>query len=187
MDVLEALRTRRTVRQYDSSYAIPREHLDRLIEVALDAPTGGDVQELDVLVVTDRAKIDAATKIIFDSWPSDRTERWNGRRSQYGVTNVVTCDASAIFFFVTNDRGVRLPFTDIDAGIKAMAVMVAARGFGYHTMCLGALQWGDKAGFEASLGIPIGRMAMAVAVGKPVQGELNLAEKKRMCKATFIE
>jgi nitroreductase len=187
MDILEALRTRRTVRQFDPTYSIPRAHIDRLIEIALDAPTGGDKQELDILVVTDRSKIDAATKISFDSWPSERTDRWNGRRAQYGVSNVVSCDASALFFFVVNDRGVGLPFTDIDAGIKSMAVMIAARGFGYHTMCLGALQWGNKAGLEAFLGIPEGRMAMALAVGKPKEGELILAEKKRLCKAIFIE
>jgi nitroreductase len=187
MDVLEALRTRRTVRQFDATYVIPREHIDCLIGVALDSPTGGDAQELDVVVVTDRAKIDAATKIVFDSWPSDRTDRWNGRRAQYGVSNVVSCDASAIFFFVANERGVNHRFTDIDAGIQSMAVMIAARGFGYHTMCLGALRWGNTAGLEATIGIPEGRMIMALAVGKPIEGNLILADKKRLCKATYIE
>lgn len=187
MDVLDALRTRRTVRQFDPTYAIPREHLDRLIEAALTSPTGGDKQELDIVVLTDRAKIDAATKITFDSWPADRTDRWNGRRAQYGVSNVVSCDASAIFFFVANERGLEFQFIDFDAGIQSMAVMVAARGFGYQTMCLGALRWGDKAGLEAFLGIPEGRMVMALAVGKPVGGTLILADKKRLCKAIYIE
>jgi nitroreductase len=187
MDLLEALRTRRTIRQFDPIYTIPREHLDRLIEVALDSPTGGNTQELDIVVVTDRSKIDSATKITFDSWPSDRTDRWNGRRTQYGVSNVVSCDASAIFFFVANERGLKFQFIEFDVGIQAMAVMIAARGFGYHTMCLGALKWGDKAGLEAFLGIPEGRMVMALAVGKPIEGELILAEKKRLCKAVYIE
>jgi hypothetical protein len=54
-------------------------------------------------------------------------------------------------------------------------------------MCLGALLWGNKAGLEAFLGIPEGRLAMALAVGKPIDAPLVLPDKKRLCKATFIE
>jgi nitroreductase len=185
MDVIEALKTRRTVRQYDATYTIPRDHLERLIDAALNAPTGGDLQELDILVLADRAKIDAATKISFDSWPVATTDRWNGRHAQYGVANVVSCDASAIFFFVANERAATVPFSDIDAGIQAMAVMAAARGFGCHTKCLGALQWGNKARLEAFLGIPEGRMAMALAVGEPKDRPLVLPDKQRLCNAPF--
>jgi hypothetical protein len=69
----------------------------------------------------------------------------------------------------------------------SMVLMAAARHFGYHTMCLGALQWGDRDGLEAFLGIPKGHMAMALAVGKPKDGPLVLMPKTRLCKARFIE
>jgi nitroreductase len=187
MNAIDALKSRRTIRQYDATYTIPPEHLNQLIEIALDSPTGCNAQELDLVVLTNRAKIDAALKITFDSWPAEKRANWNKRKETYGVANVVSCDAPCIFFFVVNERAADLPFADIDAGIMTMAVMAAARAFGYHTMCLGALQWGDKAGLEAFLGIPAGKLAMALAIGKPVDGPLIIAEKQRLAKARFID
>jgi nitroreductase len=187
MNVLDAITSRRTVRQYDPTYSIPREHLDVLVEVALDSPTGRNSQELDLVVLTNRAKIDAALKITFDSWAPELQANFLKRKESHGVTNVLSCDAPVIIFFVANERAKDLPFVGIDAGIQSMAVMAAAREFGYHTMCLGALLWGNKAGLEEFLGVPSGALVMALAVGKPRDGPLVLMPKTRLTKATFIE
>jgi nitroreductase len=187
MNVLDAIRSRRTVRQYDPSYSIPREHLDVLIEVALDSPTARNAQELDLVVLANRAKIDAALKITFDSWTPELQGNFLKRKETHGVTNVLSCDAPVIFFFVENERAKDLPVVGVDAGIQSMAVMAAARAFGYHTMCLGALLWGNKAGLEEFLGIQSGALVMALAVGKPIDGPLVIGEKTRLTKARFIE
>ena len=187
MDVLEALRTRRTVRQYEPDYTIPREQLDQIINVALDSPTGKNYQEIDLVVCTNRQKLDEATKISFDSWDEARRSRWLNRKSDLGVKNVVTCDASCVIFLVLNEeRGQDRQFAEIDSGIMLMSIMAVAREFGLQTMCLGALLWGDKAGLEKSLGISEGKLLMAVAIGKPKQS-INLADKKRLCSARYIE
>jgi hypothetical protein len=55
-----------------------------------------------------------------------------------------------------------------------MALMAAAPHYGYHTMCLGALRRGDRDVVEAALGIPKGHMAMALAIGRPVDTPSSL-------------
>jgi nitroreductase len=187
MNVLDALGSRRTVRQYDPAYAIPRGVLDALADVVLDSPTARNAQELDLVVVASRARLDALAKIAFDSWGPELQEGFRKRAQTHGVANVVTCDAPAVFFFVENERAKGLPRVGIDAGIQSMALMAAARAFGYGTMCLGALLWGNKTGLEAALGIPPGSLAMAVAVGKPRDGPLLLLEKTRLCSARYLE
>lgn len=187
MDVLEALRSRRTVRQYEPDYTIPRDQLDKIINIALDSPTGRNLQEIDLVVCTNRQKLDEATKISFDSWDEARRSRWLNRKTDLGVTNVVTCDASCVVFLVFNEERCQdRQFAEIDSGIMLMSIMAAAREFGLQTMCLGALLWGNKAGLEKSLGIPEGHLLMAVAIGKP-KADINLSEKKRLCSARYIE
>jgi len=187
ISVVDALKSRRTIRQYDPTYSIPPEVINELIDVAFDSPTGMNSQEIDIIVLTDHAKIDEAIKVTFNSWPADQQARWNKRKETYGVTNVVTCDAPVIFVFVLNERSLKCPFAEFDAGVITMAVMAAARHYGLHTMCLGALQYCDRDGFEAVLGIPKGRFVMALAIGKPADKELVLLDKKRQCKARIID
>lgn len=187
MDVLEALHSRHTVRQYEPDYTIPRDQLEQMINVALDSPTGRNYQEIDLVVCTNRQKLDEATKISFDSWDEGRRSRWLNRKTDLGVKNVVTCDASCVVFLVLNEE--RCPdrqFAEIDSGIMLMSIMASAREFGLQTMCLGALLWGDKAGLEKSLGIPEGKLLMAVAIGKP-KPDIKIADKKRLCSARYIE
>ncbi|KAH0793994.1 nitroreductase family protein [Histomonas meleagridis] len=186
MDVLQAIETRRTVRQYQADYTIPKEDLQKIVDIALSSPTGMNAQGIDLVVCTNRAKIDEATMITFHSWDEAKQARWNNRKQDYGVKNVVSCDASCIVFLVKNERA-DPNYVEIDAGIMSMAIMEATRHFGLQTMCLGALLWGDKAGLEKCLGIEEGKMVMAVAIGKPIEGELKLIDKKQLCKATYIE
>ena len=143
-------------------------------------------QGIDLLVCTNRAKIDEATMITFNSWDETKKARWNHRKEELGVKNVVSCDASCIIFLVKNERA-DPTFLDVDAGIMVMSILEAARHFGLQTMCLGALLWGNKPGLEKCLGIEEGKLVMAVAIGKPIEGELKLVQKEQLCKATYIE
>jgi nitroreductase len=187
MEVIEALKSRRTIRQYDTNYNIPDDIINQLINAALDSPTGRNAQEIDLVVLANRAKIDEAMKITFDSWPADQQARWNGRKAEYGIANVISCDAPAIFFFVENERSADVPWAPVDTGIMCQSLMAAARAFGLHSMCLGALRWGNKAGLEKYLGIAEGKMVMGLAIGKARDGPVKISDKKRLCKATYVE
>lgn len=56
MDALEAIRKRRSVREYTGD-AIPREDLETIVDAARLAATGGNRQPWDFIVVTDRDMI----------------------------------------------------------------------------------------------------------------------------------
>ena len=57
MDALEAIRKRRSVRQYTGD-PIPREDLEKIVDAGRLAATGSNQQPWDFVVVTDREMID---------------------------------------------------------------------------------------------------------------------------------
>ena len=57
MQTLEALNTRRSVRNFDPSFVIPKEDLDKIIKAALNSPSAINLQEHDLIVVTNKEKI----------------------------------------------------------------------------------------------------------------------------------
>jgi len=56
MDALEAIRKRRSVREYTGD-AIPREDLENVVDAARLAPTGWNRQPWDFIVITDKEMI----------------------------------------------------------------------------------------------------------------------------------
>ena len=57
MDTLEAIRKRRSVREYTGE-AIPREDLEKIVDAGRLAATGNNKQPWDFIVITDRAMIE---------------------------------------------------------------------------------------------------------------------------------
>ena len=57
MDALEAIRKRRSVREYTGE-AIPREDLELIVDTARLAPSGWNRQPWDFIVITDREMIE---------------------------------------------------------------------------------------------------------------------------------
>lgn len=57
MDALEAIRKRRSVRQYTGD-SIPRQDLEKIVDAARLAASGNNRQPWDFIVVTDREMID---------------------------------------------------------------------------------------------------------------------------------
>lgn len=185
MNAYQALDGRRTVRQYQADYSIPKNVLQKIVDVVLKSPTGCDIQDIDLVVVTKKDVLSKLEKTALPSWPQDFQNDFNKRKSKLGVTNVITCDAPCVIFLVKNERA-DPTFTQIDTGIVSMAIMVAARDAGLETMCLGSLLWGDKSKTEELIGIGKGKLAMAVAIGK-ARSDHQEGPKKVIAKATFIE
>ncbi|KAH0794632.1 nitroreductase family protein [Histomonas meleagridis] len=186
MDVLEAIKSRRSYRNFDVNYEIPEEDLQKIIEVVLSSPTACNYQDIDLLVVTNKQKIDEATKIIFDSWDKNMQDSFNKRIQEYGCKNVITGDATCVIFLVENERATDPLFKDIDAGIISMSIMASVRVFGLDTLCLGSLLWGNTKGLEQYLGIGEGKLRMAVAIGKS-RDRSKVGQKEQLCKATYIK
>ena len=65
MDVIDAVRKRRAVRNYIDT-PVPEDTLDRLLRLALSAPTGSGAQAWSLLVVRDPAKRRQLADIVID-------------------------------------------------------------------------------------------------------------------------
>ncbi|KAH0788991.1 nitroreductase family protein [Histomonas meleagridis] len=184
MEVLDALQSRRSYRNFDPNYVIPKEEVKKIIDLALQSPTGCNLQGIDLLVITDRKKIDEASKILYDSWDEDFQKKLDTRK-QDGCTNVVTCDASCLIIMVSNERA-QEQFQKIDAGIMCMSIMSSARAFNLDSLCLGCFLAGDKKGVEQYFGIGEGKLTMAICIGKS-KDRSKVPPKDQLCKATYIE
>ncbi|MGQ9722860.1 MAG: nitroreductase family protein [Candidatus Jordarchaeum sp.] len=56
MDVLEAIKTRRSIRDYDTGKEVSKELIEQIIEAARWAPTAGNRQPVEIVVVFDQEK-----------------------------------------------------------------------------------------------------------------------------------
>ena len=182
---LAALRNRRTIRQYDKSYVIPDQVLEQIVDAALLSPTACNSQDIDLVVCTNKDLLDRITTTVMANWEPSLRSNFMSRTSEYGVTNVLTCDAPCVIFLVKNERS-DPAFTQIDAGIVSMSLMVAAKEFGLDTMCLGAILWGKPEEVEALLKIEKGHLVMAVALGS-ARINPKVAPKNVICKARWIK
>jgi nitroreductase len=182
---LAALLSRRTVRQYDATYEIPKDVLRKIVEAALASPTAANTQGLDLLVVTNKSVVSNTSKAIYATWPAEQKANFAARTDRFGVKDTVTCDATCLFFLVKNERHAP-PFVQLDAGAMLQSIMVAAQEFGLDSMCIGAFLAGEPGKVEEILNIPKGTLAMVVAVGKAKPNAI-LPPKTILCRATFIE
>ncbi len=63
MDTLEAIFTRRSIRVY-TSQAIPEEMVEKLLRAAMQAPSAGNQQAWQFIVVTERPQLNALAEIL---------------------------------------------------------------------------------------------------------------------------
>ena len=181
-NVLEILKHRRTIRNYDPDYQIPQEHLDEILNAAQISPTSKDLQEVDFIVLRNKEKLSEIEKIILSEFPEEVRKKFEERRTIYGVKNVVTCDAPVIILLIRNER--KEKFVDVDGGIAAMSIMMAAQHFNLESMCLGIITRFPKV--EEMLGLEKNSLILGVAIGK-MKEEPVLKEKTIKNKVIYID
>ena len=181
-NVLETLKHRRTIRNYDPDYQIPKEQLDEILNAAQISPTSKDLQEVDFIVLRNKEKLNEIEKIILSEFPEEARKKFEERRTLYGVKNVVTCDAPLIILLIRNER--KEKFVDVDGGIAAMSIMMAAQHFNLESMCLGIITRFPKV--EEILGLEKNSLILGIAIGK-MKGEPVLKEKVIKSKISYID
>ena len=67
---LAALERRRTIRNYDPNWQIPKDQMDKIMNAAQLSPTACNFQGQDYIVVTNKEKLAKLEKIISYSWYS---------------------------------------------------------------------------------------------------------------------
>ena len=181
MAVYQALLNRHTIRNYDPSYIIPKDILEKIAKVVQISPNSMAVQGVDAYVVTNKDKLQQITDSINACLPKEVVDHLNARKKTFKVSNVVTCDASAVVYLVKNERSNQ--DCKIDAGVAAHAVCMAAANFGLDTMCHSVCA---SPGTAKVLGLPDDAVLMGVAIGKR-RPDAFIPDRQNLNKITFIE
>lgn len=152
MDAWDAYRSRRNVRQYRDQ-PIPSSVLDRILEAGRRAPSAGNRQPWDFVLVTDRAKlVDLATV-------------WRGAGHVAGSAATIVLVRP-----VTGDAG-QEAMMNFDLGQVAMGMAVVAADLGVGS---GHAAIGDQEKARELLGVPATHWcAYLLALGYPADRPLK--------------
>ena len=174
MELTEAIRRRRMVRSFDGR-PVPPADVDRLIDLARRAPSAGNTQACEFVVLEG-----AATARLWDvtlpPGPRRAAFRWQGLLDAPVVVVPVVSAAAYVDRYAEDDKaGTGLgageaawpvPYWWVDAGMAVHGLLLAAVDAG-----LGALFYGlfdNETAALAALGVPAGWRAVgAVALGWP--------------------
>jgi nitroreductase len=141
MDVKEAISTRRSIRKW-SGRSLDRGTLEQLLEAARLAPSGMNGQKYEIIVVTDRDRLQQLVPIC------------NGQGHVGGA---------GAFLFIVNDPSAK--WKHVDPAIAMDHITLRAREMGLGTCWIGAF---DEAGIREFLGIPSHKTAViGMTVGYP--------------------
>jgi len=142
MDALEAIRRRRSVRQYTGE-AIPRADLETIVDAGRLAATGSNRQPWEFIVITDRAMIERLK--VASLW-----------MEKAGAIIAVVMDPSSRWWL-----------EDGSAAVENM--LIAATALGYGSCWLEGYTLPLEEEFKALLGIPKDkRLLTLVPIGVPV-------------------
>lgn len=152
MDALEAIRSRRNVRQF-ADRPIPAADLDEILEAGWRTPSSRNEQRWDFVVCTDRAQL------------QDLSLVWANAR--HVATSAATVAVAAP---ETDDPDV-LGSIEYDLGQATMSMMIAAAALGVGSAHAAV---GDQVHARKVLGFPEGRRcAWLVAFGYPADRPLS--------------
>ncbi len=156
VETWDALRARRNVRQF-TERPVPDEALDRILDAGRRAPSAGNWQPWDFVLVTDRAQLVELSKV------------WQGARHVAGAAAAIAIVAPE----PTDERQSALLQYDLGQATYAMTVAAADLGVG-----TGHAAAADQAQARAVLGFPEGRfLAYLLSVGYPADRPLAVIER----------
>ena len=178
---LAALKRRRTIRNFDPEFVIPKEQLEEIMNAGTIAPTGMNTQDVDYICITNKDKIKAISKTAYEGFPKEVKASFDVRKGKYSVKDVVMCDCSAVVLAVKNERGSE--YSAVDAGLGIMSIITAAQEFGIDSMCLGCIV---SPKVEELLNLQKGSLVLGLALGK-VRGKPIVDKKEIVSKVTYIE
>ncbi len=185
METIDAIRSRRAINFFDPSRGVPEEKLLEIIEVAGLAPSSGNLQPWEVVLVTDperkralrrcasnQAKVEEASAVlIIIANPGAVEENLDAVMEDRIAGGYVAPDAAekqkAYFLkaYGGRDSEPRRIFAVKNTSFFAMNVMIAAAGLGYASHPMDGF---DAAEVKREFGIPGDRVIpLLIAVGHP--------------------
>lgn len=133
--LMEVVQSRRTNREFVSTYEVPREHLDLILEAARHAPSGANSQPWHFIVVTDpRVKAEIGDCFVQEQQARARlrmgfpTPNYNGVRTAPGLIVIVADFRFIRAFPVLNDG------SELDRMYRANAERILLQSVAAATM-----------------------------------------------------
>jgi nitroreductase len=156
METWDALRARRNVRSFTTQPVAPQD-LDRLLEAGRRAPSAGNWQPWDFVVVTDRAQLQRLSKV------------WRG------AGHVAVAAAAIAIVAPQAPEAFNAHLLHYDLGQATMAIALAAADLGLGT---GHAVVEDQGLARDLLGFPEDRfLAYLLSVGYPADRPLRIIER----------
>jgi nitroreductase len=156
METWDAMRARRNVRQFTQE-PVPGEALDRILDAGRRAPSAGNWQPWDFVLVTDRHQL------------VELAEVWQGAKHVAGAAAAIAIVAPQ----PQDDRQSALLQYDLGQATYAMTVAAADLGVG-----TGHAAADDQDRARAVLGFPDGRfLAYVLSVGYPADKPLTVLHR----------
>ena len=125
--VIENIMARRSVRVYKDQ-AVPRELLEQVVECGINAPNAMNAQQWEVRVVESKEWIDKATeayKLAAKGTPAEKSMADPSFKNMFR-------NAPAVIFIGHKPS----KFTQVDCGLMAENMMLAAKSLGLGTVCM---------------------------------------------------
>lgn len=155
MDVMQAIRERRSIRKYRPD-PIPEEALHTVLEAARWAPSWANTQCWRLILVRDQETKSKLAETLRSKKPGGKNSATDAVRDAPVV--IVACAERGLSGCYTNEEQQRVPSTDkgewwfmFDVGLAMQNVTLAAHSLGLGTVHIGLFDTGEVARI---LGIP---------------------------------
>ena len=126
MDIIEGLKTRRSVRRFDVSKKIPHADIEKILEAASYAPSAHNFQPWHFVVIEDEQQLAALRTV----------QPWTAFAKDASCVILVCADSEVSFHREKENE--KWSYADIDGTLAAYGVLLAAHGLGYGACFCGA-------------------------------------------------
>ena len=178
--MFEAVKERRTCRQYDSTKKVSREELEKIVEAGRNAPTGVDFQSFDFYVCTNKEILDKVSNSTYDSISED----FKNKLGNPGP-GLVFYGSNAVIFLV-KARPLRDDCVNYDSGIVLDAMALTAHTLGLQTTTVGFVAMANGEKIQEILGLPLPISPLCLAVGHAPE-DWKPSPKEIRSKINWIE
>lgn len=161
MDLINALETRRSVRKYEAR-PVEREVIEKLVQLATQAPSAMNAQPWVFAVFSDKARLEEistrAKAIVLEGMHEHPAlEKYRGALSKRAFN--IFYNAPVLVVIYAKPEG---PEPETDSCLAAQNFMLAAHNEGLGTCWIGFAKYLlDSAEFKAEVGIPAEYVAAA--------------------------
>lgn len=178
-EVIETIMTRRSIRAYKNQ-AVPKELLDQVLECGIYAANAMNAQQWEVRVVTSEEWINSATAA------AKEAAKGTPQEAQFNEPTFKNLFRNApAVIFIGHKPGM---FTQVDCGLMAGNIMLAAKSLGLGTVCMASpvgtfLNQPVGASFLESLGFSEGyEPLICIGIGYPDEEPAAKPRNKEVIK-----